>query len=88
MLFAASYAALVVILGLTSLVAGDWWWNHLVNLTGFWLLAPSLPLLVAALAFRRFGAATLLLVSLALLVWGSGGLFIGRPTPTSCRRTG
>ena len=78
LLFAAIYAALVILLGLSSLVAGDQWWNQLVNLTAFWLLVPSLPLLVAALAFRRLGAATLLLVPLAVLVWGYGGLFVGR----------
>lgn len=78
LLFAASYAALVVIVGVTSLVAGDQWWNHLINLIAFWLLVPSLPLLAAALVFRRGGAAILLLVPFALLVWGYGGLFIGR----------
>lgn len=78
LLCAAAYAGLVVVLGLASLVLGDRWWNHLANLTAFWLLVPSLPLLILALAFRRLGAATLLLVPLVLLLWGYAGLFVGR----------
>lgn len=76
MALAGIYAVFTLAALIAWWVAGDAWWNQLVNLTTFWWALPSVPLLLLALAFRQWGAALLLAAPAVLLVWAYGGLFV------------
>ncbi len=80
---AGVYAVFAVAAILAWWVAGDAWWNQLVNLTTFWWALPSVPLLVLALVFRQWGIALLLAVPAGVLVWAYGGLFLPSASPPS-----
>lgn len=81
MALAGVYAVFALAAVVAWWMVGDAWWNQLINLTTFWWAVPSLPLLVLALVLRQWGAAVLLAVPAALLVWAYGGLFVPSASP-------